>query len=127
MGVLSARVNLPEEGGTSALQEGTPQRPDTVAKEFEDLAVTAGLPRLCLRDARHEACSLLLAAGVPIEIVAVILGHASPTVTRSVDAHVLRGPARQGMEAAAALVRGDGRAQSVHSRHESDDDERKVM
>jgi integrase len=76
---------------------------------------------------RHGAGSLLLAAGVPIEIVAMILGHASPNITRSVYAHVLRGPARQGMEAPAALVRGDARAQLVHSRRESDDDERKVI
>ena len=35
-----------------------------------------------LHDTRHGACSLLLAGGVPIEIVQIILGHSSPAVTR---------------------------------------------
>ena len=114
-----------DHGLVFAMEDGTPLRPDTVTQQFEALAEAAGLPRIRLHDMRHGACSLLLAAGVPIEVVAMILGHASPAVTRSVYAHVLRGPARQGMEAAAALVRGDGRAQSVHSRRESDEDERR--
>ena len=110
-----------------ASPDGSPLRPDTVTKTFETLAQAAGLPRIRLHDMRHGACSLLIAAGVPIEIVAMILGHASPNVTRGVYAHVLRGPARAGMEAASALVRGDGRAQSVHSRRESDEPRREVI
>lgn len=34
----------------------------------------------------------------------MILGHTSPDVTRSVYAHLLRGPASEGMRAAVALV-----------------------
>jgi len=68
---------------------------------------------------RHGACSLLLAAGVPVETVALIVGHSSPAITRAVYAHVLRGPAREGMQAAVALLRGDGRAHSVHSNGQS--------
>jgi integrase len=33
---------------------------------------------------RHGACSLLLVGGVPIEVVQVILGHATATTTRRV-------------------------------------------
>ncbi len=87
-----------------AKDNGNPIRPDRVSKDFKDLAAAAGLPPVKLHEQRHGACSLLLAAGVPVETVAMILGHASPAVTRAVYAHVLRGPARVGMEAAVALV-----------------------
>jgi len=52
---------------------------------------------------------------VIMQQVARPLGHASPAVTRQVYAHLLRGPAREGMQAAVALVRNDRRAHSVHT------------
>ncbi len=107
-------------------EDGTPLRPDAVSKAFDARAEASGLARIRLHDMRHGAASLLLAAGVPVEVVAMILGHASPAVTRSVYAHVLRGPAREGMRAAAALVRADERAQSVHRLPESDAGEPEV-
>jgi integrase len=48
------------------------------------------LPVIRLHDMRHGACSLLLAGGVPVEIVQVILGHASAEITRRVYAHVMK-------------------------------------
>ncbi|MBI1758545.1 MAG: site-specific integrase [Actinobacteria bacterium] len=109
-----------DHGLIFALDNGDPLRPDRVTKDFEDQAAAAGLPKIKLHEMRHGACSLLLAAGVPVETVAMILGHASPAVTRAVYAHVLRGPAREGMQAAVGLVRGDRRAHSVHSNDASD-------
>ena len=49
-----------------------------------------GLPVIRLHDTRHGACSLLLAGGVPIEIVQMILGHSSLDVTRKVYAPHMR-------------------------------------
>lgn len=108
-----------DHGLVFAQEDGVPLRPDWVSKRFDSTVDQLGLTRIRLHDMRHGAASLLLAAGVPIEMVGMILGHASPAVTRAVYAHILRGPASQGMEAAAALVRPDRRAQSVHSRPES--------
>ncbi len=74
--------------------DGDPLRPSTVTLAFEGHVRACGLPPIRLHDTRHGACSLLLAAGVPIEVVQMILGHSSPTVTRRVYAHVMRGPPR---------------------------------
>lgn len=104
-----------DHGLVFAMENGNPLRPDRVSKDFEDHAVAAGLPKIKLHELRHGACSLLLAAGVPVETVAMILGHASPAVTRQVYAHLLRGPAHAAMQAAVDLVSGDRRAHSVHS------------
>jgi hypothetical protein len=53
---------------------------------------------------RHDTASLLLAAGVPVETVTMILGHASPAVTPRCTPTSSMRPRGVGMAAAAALV-----------------------
>jgi integrase len=99
-------------------EDGTPIRPDWLSKRFDVLVDAAGLPRIRLHDTRHGAASLLIAAGVPVEVVALVLGHADTAVTRGYM-HVLRGAASAGMRDAVELVRPGHGAQSVHSPGES--------
>lgn len=84
--------------------DGTPLRPGTITSAFEAHVAACGLPAVRLHDSRHGACSLLLAGGVPIEIVQMILGHSSPTVTRQVYSHLLRGTTASQVEVAAQLL-----------------------
>lgn len=84
--------------------DGDPLRPSSVTLAFEAHRAACGLPRIRLHDTRHGACSLLLAAGVPIEVVQMILGHSSPTVTRQVYAHVMKRSTGQQVERAAEMV-----------------------
>lgn len=104
-----------DHGLIFCLENGDPMRPDAVTKEFDERADALALPRIRLHDLRHGAASLMLAAGVPAETVAQILGH-DVAVLRRIYAHVIRDSTRPGVEAAAALVRADSRrAQMVHS------------
>ena len=64
--------------------------PDAVTREFNTLAAACGLPPVRLHDMRHEACSLMLSGGVPIEVVQMVLGHSSPAVTRQGYAHIMK-------------------------------------
>lgn len=90
-----------EYGGYLVADElGRPYHPDSVSKFFDDAAKEVGLPRIRLHDCRHTAASLMLASGVPVKVVSEMLGHASPTITLSVYAHVMPG---MGEEAGAAL------------------------
>lgn len=66
------------------LPDGTPFRPGRITNAFEAHVKACGLPVVRLHDTRHGACSLLLAGGVPIEVVQMILGHSSPEITRNV-------------------------------------------
>lgn len=103
--------------------DGAPLVPGSLTMRFKTLVdsvrhpmdPTFRLPLIRPHDMRHGAASMMIAAGVPIETVSLILGHSSPAVTRQICTHVLRGPATAAVEAAAALVREDGRAQFVHS------------
>ncbi|WP_438875035.1 tyrosine-type recombinase/integrase [Winogradskya consettensis] len=84
--------------------DGLPLRPDRVTVAFEQHVSACGLPMVRLHDTRHGACSLMLAGGVPIEIVQMILGHSSPEVTRRVYAHLMRRDAAEQVGKAADLV-----------------------
>jgi integrase len=79
---------------------GGPIHPDTVSSLIGDLieahnAAAQGdagelLPRARLHDLRHLHATTLLLAGVPVHVVAARLGHADPSITRRVYAHVIR-------------------------------------
>ena len=80
---------------------GGPVHPDTVSSLIGDLIrarnVTMGtigagelLPHARLHDLRHVHATTLLLAGVPVHVVAARLGHADPSVTLRVYAHVIR-------------------------------------
>jgi integrase len=83
---------------------GLPLRPGVVTAAFDAYVKECGLPEIRLHDTRHGACSLLLAGGVPIEIVQMILGHSSPEVTRKVYAHLMRKATAAQVETAAELL-----------------------
>ena len=95
--------------------DGLPLHPTSITLRFQERAERLGLPVIRLHDTRHGATSLLLAAGMPIESVALIIGHSNVSTIREIYAHVQKTPASAGMAAAVALVRGDSRAQSVHN------------
>jgi integrase len=76
--------------------------PDHLSAAFDALQADAGVPRIRLHDLRHTAASLMLAAGISVHVVAARLGHATPTITLSVYAHVLP---TQGIEAADVMGR----------------------
>lgn len=55
------------------------------------MATKAELRNICLHDARHTAASLMLAAGEPARVVAEILGHSSPSITKNIYKHLMPG------------------------------------
>ena len=62
------------------------------------------LPVILLHDLRHTHATLLLADGVPVKVVSERLGHASATITLTVNQHVHPGMGRQAADRFAALL-----------------------
>jgi integrase len=83
---------------------GLPLRPGRVTVAFERHVEARGLPVVRLHDTRHGACSLMLAGGVPIEIIQMILGHSTPEITRRVYDHLMRKTAAEQVEKAVELL-----------------------
>jgi integrase len=95
--------------------EGQHRNPEHVSRQFardiarcrEALGIDA-LPVIRLHDLRHTHATILLLAGVPVHVVAQRLGHASPTLTLSVYAHVMPGNQRDAADLFARLVKEAG-------------------
>jgi integrase len=73
---------------------GTPLDPRNVAKRFSSACSKARIGKWHPHELRHTAASLMLANGVPLQVVSEILGHASIRITSDVYGHVLA-PQRQ--------------------------------
>ncbi|WP_228010927.1 tyrosine-type recombinase/integrase [Nonomuraea phyllanthi] len=80
-----------------AVAEGEPAHPDTLSslfpiliKRYNETYPDHSLPHARLHDLRHIHATTLLLAGVPVHVVAARLGHADPSITLRVYAHVIR-------------------------------------
>jgi len=95
--------------------EGQHRNPEHVSRQFARDITRCRLalgedsvPVIRLHDLRHTHATILLQAGVPVHVVSQRLGHASPTVTLSVYAHVMPGNQRDAANLFARLVREAG-------------------
>lgn len=71
-----------------ATTTGTPMDAQNLRKNFIAVLAEAGLPEVRFHDLRHSAASLMLNHGVPVLVVSKILGHANPSITMNVYAHL---------------------------------------
>jgi integrase len=56
---------------------------------WRPLVEKAGLPYIRFHDLRHTAASLMLAAGIPINVVSRRLGHSRPSITLDIYGHLM--------------------------------------
>jgi len=59
-----------------------------VLRWWHDLTMRAGVGRRRFHASRHTAATLMLNAGVPLEVVSETLGHAGLAITKDVYAKV---------------------------------------
>jgi integrase len=86
--------------------EGKLRNPEHVSRQFTgDLERCGQVPAIRLHDLRHTHATLLLLAREPVHVVSQRLGHASPTITLTVYAHVMPGNQRETANTFARLVR----------------------
>lgn len=71
--------------------DGGPIHPHAISQSFERIARHAGARVIRLHDLRHTHGTLLIAAGVPVEVVSERLGHGHPAFTIETYQHVLPG------------------------------------
>jgi integrase len=88
--------------------DGEPLRAAETTHAFQRALRQAGLPRMRLHDLRHANATLLLASGVPIQVVSDRLGHADVRTTMGVYVHVLPMQKRDAADRMQELLRGTG-------------------
>lgn len=78
-----------EHGFVFSTPLGTLIDPDNHRKAFAKLTEKAGIGRWHPHELRHSATSIMLAQGVPIDVVSKVLGHTSIRITADVYGHLL--------------------------------------
>jgi integrase len=66
----------------------SPLRPSTVSTIWGNLAERIGMPEITLHALRHTHASQLIARGVDIVTISKRLGHAKPSITLAIYAHM---------------------------------------
>jgi integrase len=98
-----------DSGRVFTREDGSPLRDASVSEHFEVLIRRAGLPPVRFHDLRHGAATMLLAAGQPIKVISVILGHSTSSFTADVYTSVGEELAESAAVAIAAFVPRKGR------------------
>lgn len=83
---------------------GTPIDPRNLLREFKGICLAAGLGDWHLHELRHSAASLMLAMGVPLQVVSEVLGHASIRMTADVYGHILAPDREAAAEAMSSVL-----------------------
>jgi integrase len=68
--------------------DGAPRAPDTLSVDWRRVSAAKGLPSVNFHALRHTHASALINAGLDVVKVSRRLGHASPTITLRVYAHL---------------------------------------
>ncbi len=69
--------------------DGRPRRPSTLTAAFARLCRALEIPDGHFHCLRHTFATEMLRAGVPVKVVSEMLGHANPSTTLRIYAHVL--------------------------------------
>lgn len=85
--------------------EGAHRNPEHVSRQFtRDVERCGQVPGIRLHDLRHTHATAPLLAREPVHVVSQRLGHASPTITLQVHAHVMPGNQRETANTFARLI-----------------------
>jgi integrase len=83
--------------------DGTPFPPDTYSGLWKRIRSALGIT-VRLHDLRHSSATMLLAAGVPVQLVSARLGHSTAGFTLSTYAHSLPGQQEAAAEALSEML-----------------------
>jgi integrase len=85
---LAAGPHWSDTGFVFVTPIGTPIDPRNLTREFHKICGNAGLPRLRFHALRHSAATIMLAQGVPLEVISKTLGHGGYAITADIYAKV---------------------------------------
>jgi integrase len=79
---------LPDDALLFAQLDGSPLNPSNVSSDWGAFAERIGMPEITFHGLRHTHASQLIASGVDIVTISKRLGHARPSVTLAIYAHM---------------------------------------
>jgi integrase len=79
-----------QDGRVFTTDSGAPLFPDSISQWFTKFIKRSGLPKVTVHSLRHTYASLMIAEGTPLVVVSHQLGHAQPSTTANIYAHVIK-------------------------------------
>lgn len=89
-----------DEGYVFTRDDGRPLALSSVSRWWSNVCEDTGIGHRRFHATRHTAATLMLNAGVPLEVVSAILGHAGLAITSDVYARVTADTKRRALDAA---------------------------
>lgn len=86
---LATGTDWADSGCVFTDEVGAMLHPQRVSRTFDRVQSRAGLPDTRFHDLRHFAASVMISAGIQLEIVSKILGHSSVAITSRLYSHLL--------------------------------------
>ena len=83
---------------------GKPIYQTVLNEEYKKVLAASGVKKIRFHDLRHTAASLMLNYGVPVVVVSKILGHANPSITMNIYAHLITSQQHQAAQIMEELV-----------------------
>jgi integrase len=77
------------DGRVFVQEDGRPFFPDSLTQWFHRFVQRNGLPDVHVHSLRHTYASMQIADGIPLVVVSHNLGHAKPSTTSNIYAHVI--------------------------------------
>jgi integrase len=99
------RATANPDGAMFLKPDASPVTPDYLTRRLVQLVKLHDLPPIRFHDLRHQAASLMGAAGVDLHVIRKVLGHSSVVTTADTYWQVFRETAAAAVNAAADLVR----------------------
>jgi integrase len=99
-------LGIESSGFVFTTGNGTPIDPRNVHRDFQKVCTKAELGKWHPHELRHSAASLMLAKGVPLQVVSEVLGHSSIRMTADVYGHVLQPQRREAAKAMGSTLWG---------------------
>jgi integrase len=96
--------NRDDTGFVFTTRAGMPLDPRNVYRDFQGICVKAELGKWHPHELRHSAASLMLAEGVPLQVVSEVLGHSSIRMTADVYGHILQPQRKDAANALAGVL-----------------------
>lgn len=103
---MKAGEGWTETGLVFTTKHGTPIEPRNVNRQLTNLLDNAKLPQFRVHDLRHFCASLLLAQGVPLNVVSDILGHTQISITADLYTHVSPAMKREAVDLMDSILTG---------------------
>jgi integrase len=88
-----------DSGLVFTTETGVPIDPRNFHRAMSTISRRAGLGHWHPHELRHSAASIMLAQGVPLEVVSEVLGHASIKMTKDVYGHLIGNQKREAADA----------------------------